>query len=1041
MSGIRVQVRPRPAGWADVPSLDRAQEAVRDRARIASLVVRGAPGSGRTTCALAVMEDAAERGERAILLVPDRVRADALTPRVQALAPQTVRPVRTPASFAYSVVSAWRLNRHDPLGPVELVTGALQDELIAELLEAVPAPWPDSLLPEMRTIPAFRDELRDLFARAGEVGFDGAALADAGYRFAHPEWAAAGALLEAYLSGESFSVEHRDVVRVDLARIQSLAAELIDAWEADAPERGVDGAFEAPDLVVVDDLQDCTPSTIRLLTSLVNAGSRVVAFADPDVAIAGYRGGEPHLDGRLSEAINAEAMDLGAVHCQGPRLRACVSGIVENISQTGSPARRSAEGRGAPDPDAVRAHIGGSNAQLGAHIAHALRQHRLHDSIPWTEQAVIVRSAAQAEEFARYLRRGGVPVEGGARAFDFAAHATTRALLELIAGQDRIPEEQRARLLVSSPLIELDGLELHRFLAGLNALEPAARDDDDEEHADFLIGVSRLLDDPSLWRDRARGALPGDLERAHRLWRERDGVGSLRPQEALWRMWELAERSEPWREGALKGDDDSAWFDDQLDALVALMRVADVWEQRNPSGTAAEFARGLLDRQVPIDTIALVGVRPPGVAVLTPAQAVGRHWTVVALVGLQDGVWPNTRLRTRTLRGDLITELGTGRIADSWDGSAFLDDNPKNARKEVLNDERRLLAAAVSRCTGVLHIGAVSAEDAAPSVFFEQLAASAGLEGEDAPILSPAPAPLSIFGQIADLRRCAARGDDEAECEEAALLLALLWREGVVSADPATWTGEGPLSSSEPIASGVVRLSPSKFESAMKCPLKWFFSDIGAEGPAGDAQRIGTLIHAIAEKAPHGDGEALEELFQAELRELDIDTGTWEGQAFVEKARRRLENLASYFVGVPGDVDTETPIDVRIGDAVIGGRIDRIEKVDEGVRIVDLKSGSAISVSEAELHPQLALYQLALAELGFDVVGARLVYLNGNKPAERHQKAFDEETRERWLDALKTVSGTLRASAFVAKPDRKTCQHCSFTKVCPADERGRKTVD
>ncbi|MCI6410847.1 MAG: hypothetical protein MR805_03765, partial [Schaalia hyovaginalis] len=187
MSGIRVQVRPRPAGWADVPSLDRAQEAVRDRARVASLVVRGAPGSGRTTCALAVMEDAAERGERAILLVPDRVRADALTPRVQALAPQTVRPVRTPASFAYSVVSAWRLNRHDPLGPVELVTGALQDELIAELLEAVPAPWPDSLPPEMRAIPAFRDELRDLFARAGEVGFDSGALADAGHRFAHPE--------------------------------------------------------------------------------------------------------------------------------------------------------------------------------------------------------------------------------------------------------------------------------------------------------------------------------------------------------------------------------------------------------------------------------------------------------------------------------------------------------------------------------------------------------------------------------------------------------------------------------------------------------------------------------------------------------------------------------------------------------------------------------------------------------------------------------------------------------------------------------------
>lgn len=1038
MSEIRVQVRPRPAGWADLPTLDHAQEKVRERARLASLIVRGAPGSGRTTCALAVLEDAVKRGEHAILLVPDRVRADVLMPRVQALAPQTVRPVRTPASFAYSVVSTWRLNRHDPLGPVELMTGALQDELITELIEKVPAPWPESLSAKMRQIPAFRNELRDLFARAGEVGFDGSALRRAGERFAHPEWVAAGVLLEAYLSGEAFSVEHRDVVRVDLSRIQSLAADLIRSWDKEAPVRGVEGECEVPNLVIVDDLQDCTPSTIPLLTSLVEAGSRVVAFADPDVAIAGYRGGEPHLDGRLYAAIDAELMDLGAVHCQGPRLRICVNKIVESIPQTGSPARRCAEGSKTHNSDAVYAHIGGSNAQLGAHIAHALRQHRLHDSIPWTEQAVIVRSASQAEEFTRYLRRGGVPVEGGTRAFDFAAQPTTRALLELIVGEDSPTEEQRASALVSSPLIGLDALELHRFLVGVNAAHLA---DSDEDQAAFLMNVNRLLEDPSLWRTRVQGKLAEDLERACRLWKERKEVGSCRPQEALWRMWELADRAESWQEGAVKADEDSAWFDDQLDAVVALMRVADVWEQRNPSGTAAEFARGLLDHQVPIDTIALVGVRPPGVAVLTPAQAVGRHWKVLAVVGLQDGVWPNTRLRTRTLRGDLITELGTGRIADSQDGRTVLDDNPKNARKEVLNDERRLLAAAVSRCTHVLHIGAVSAEDAAPSVFFEQLAQSAGLEGEAAPILSPAPAPLNIFGQVADLRRVAARDTDEAQCEEAALLLALLWREGIVSADPSTWTGEGPLSSDAPISRGLLRLSPSKFESAMNCPLKWFFSDIGAEGPTGDAQKIGTLVHALAEKAPHANEEQLEELLQKELCALGIDAHTWEGQAFVEKVRQRLSNLASYFLAVPGDVDTETPIDVRIGDVVISGRIDRIEKVDEGVRIVDLKSGSKVSVNEAEQHPQLALYQLALAQLGHKVVDARLVYLNEKKPVERHQKAFDEEKRNCWLDTLSAVADSLRGSVFLANPDRKTCQYCGFTKVCPAYDQGRKTVD
>lgn len=1045
MSEIHVEVRPRPAGWADLPALDAAQSAVVERSASESLVVRGAPGSGRTTCALAVLAGAAARGEEGLLLVPDRVRADLLAPRVQALLPTAVRPVRTPASYAHRVVTTWRVSRPDPLGPVELVTGALQDEILAGLLARVEAPWPDSTPPEMRAMPAFRSELRDLFARAGEAGLDGAALEAAGVEFSMPQWIAAGRLLAAYLEGPEFSVEHREVLRVDLSRAQDLAASLIAEWDDRGASVGIEVGAPVPGLVVVDDLQDCTPSTIRLLLALRDAGSRVVAFADPDVAIATYRGGEPHLDLRLSNALGAPVLELGAVKGEPAVLRALVSSVVSGIGQTGPAGRRCVgvdEGE-CPGTGRIIAHLGGSNAQLGAHIAHALRRHRLHEGIPWEDQAVIVRSAAHADEFARHLRRGGVPVAGGARAFDFASQPTTRTLLDLIAAPDELLDRERARALVASPLASCDPLEVHRLLQGLSVVDPGAEDGDAESSAPMpSADVVDLLE-----REELRAERPGvppleGLEAAARIWSARTGLWREGPREALWAAWDAAGVADAWRELALAGDEDSAWYDDQLDAVVALMRVADVWEQRNPGRPAVDFAKELLDKAVPIDTIARVGARPGGVSVLTPAQAMGRRFGVVALVGLQDGAWPNTRLRTRSLRADLLADVGAGRFRTDESGARRLLDDPRVARRAVLDDERRLLTAAVSRCSGTLRIGAVSAEDDAPSAFFHLLAERSEAAAVGGPVLEPAPAPLNLAGQIADLRRAAASPEETAERDTAVALLALLAREGIRSADPDTWTGGGPVSSKGPIASGEVRLSPSRIEAALACPLKWFFGSIGADAPAGAAQTLGTLVHAVAQEAPDGDEALLLAALESKLEESGLDRSVWQGIDFAQRARRKVLAFAQYASERVGRVDVEAPVSARIGDVVVSGRLDRIEYGEDGSSsIVDLKTGTPVRYDEARNHAQLAVYQLALEALGHSVADARLVFLGDAKTTIRAQGPLDEESRAEWLERLAGVAAIARGASLMAIPKAKTCDTCAFRRACPAQDTGRRTVD
>ena len=1047
-----------------MPVLDRAQAAVVEAARHRDVIARGAPSSGRTTVALAVLAEAVSGGRSAVLLVPDRGRADHLAPRAQVLAPNAVRPVRTPASFAYQVVSTWRTQRRSPLGPVELVTGSAQDQAIARLIESVPAPWSDQIPAQMRAMPAFRAELRNLFARAGEAGMDGDALVAAGERFGQGQWVAAGHLLRELLDASVTGPECPGALRVDLSRIQALAADLVGSWERDGAAAGVSAPPPVPDVVVVDDLQDCTPSTITLLGACSAAGARVVALSDSDVAVAGYRGGEPHLDLRLASLLGAGIDELDRVHGPSPRIRALVAEAASRVTQSGPSARRRAGADGDDAERPLRTHLAATPAQMGALIARELRAHRLHDAVAWSDQVVIVRSASMVDEMHRHLSRGGVPVAGGGRAFDFASQPVTRLMLDLLVaprGGSTAEAAARAGLakrLLASALVGADMLAVHRLLRGLAEQRPdgAGAGEPAPPRPCGPPDTADLVADPALWgaplreeadrkgrRAAAAAELAGALGRAGAVWEAAATGAERRPQEALWAMWSAAGVADQWRSRAMADDAESGWYDDQLDAVVALMRVADVWEQRNPGGAAGRFAEELLGGSVPIDTISRVGQRPEGVEVLTPAQAVGRHWEVVAVVGLQDGAWPNMRLRDRILRADLLADVGAGRTATDPEGNEALIDSTRAARKSVLDEEYRLLVAALSRATRFIHAGAVRNEHQAPSAFFDLVATHAGTPRTGGVVpLDEVPAPLSLSGHIAALRQDAARADGSERAASAVRLLALLAREGVRAAHPDRWMGAGGTPTTGAALTGEVVLSPSQFESALQCPLRWFLTTIGADGPGTAAQSLGTLVHDIAERHPNGTREQLRAALEERIGELGYDLGTWAGRRDHAHAYAVIDNLASYMEGVPGTVDVEGTVAANVEGVMIRGRMDRVEHVDGGVRVTDIKTGrygyTAKSVPD---NPQLAAYQMALIALGQPVVGGRIALVGGDKERVFDQPALRGEALDEWRAAVRRVGEAARGPSFRATPSEAACRFCSFDRLCPARDRGRKTVD
>ena len=318
----------------------------------ADVVVLGAPGTGKTCLALHLLLDAARRGRDALLLAPTRARANALRTRAARLA----RPgpadgavrVRTPAGYAFAVLTAFLTRRPDPLPAPVLLAGAEEDAALAALIR--PEQWP-GLPPEAVASRAFRTELRNLLARAGELGVGAGALAALGRELDVPLWGPASALLRTWdAQGRPTAGRRGETRRMDTARVQDRAVEALEAWE----DQDVTGARPVPDLVVVDDYQDCTAATARLLAALARPDAdgrraQVVVLGDPDLAVETFRGGSPSLlvEAEDRSGLAAERLILRTSHRGTPALRAVWRDQAGRIPVTGTASHRLAPG--APD--------------------------------------------------------------------------------------------------------------------------------------------------------------------------------------------------------------------------------------------------------------------------------------------------------------------------------------------------------------------------------------------------------------------------------------------------------------------------------------------------------------------------------------------------------------------------------------------------------------------------------------------------------------------------------------------------------------------
>ena len=245
-----------------------------------------------------------------------------------------------------------------------------------------------------------------------------------------------------------------------------------------------------------------------------------------------------------------------------------------------------------------------------------------------------------------------------------------------------------------------------------------------------------------------------------------------------------------------------------------------------------------------------------------------------------------------------------------------------------------------------------------------------------------------------------------------------------------------------PPAFALTRLSATAVESYEVCPLQFKLErewriprDVPAAMQFGGTMHrvLKTYFDAVRMGRPLSEPELIE-LFRADIALAAIED-SYQRELYVEQGTRQLRDFFALMhrSGTPRVLHTEQQFEVRVGEATVAGRIDRIDDLGDGrVAIVDYKTGKPKAQEDADQSLQLSIYAMAAHEKwGYQV--ERLVFYNleeNSSVGTTRDRCELENAKAKIADVAQRIA----EGKFDPTPGYH-CRLCSYRNLCPATEK------